>query len=144
MRIVNLFRLGSNEQGSPGVLVCDFLVMHALELPDHNNTPNLSRIPEGEYFVTRRYSPSFGRDTYWIKNVPGRSYILLHGANFAGDKPKGWQTHLQGCVTLGMSSGVMRNKYGKSQRCVLRSREAIRKFEEYMNLEDFKLIIKDV
>ncbi len=141
---VEIYRLTSGEQGSPGILVHGNFIVHSLELPDRGNQSNISRIPQGEYIVTRRYSPSFGRQVYWVKDVPDRSYILIHGANFAGDKSRGWQTHLLGCITLGMAAGIMRNKHGKSQRCVVRSREAIRKFEERMGLEDFRLIIKDV
>ena len=136
--------LEESDEGTFGILAFDDFAVHTLELPDRDNQSNISRIPEGEYTVTRRYSPSFRKELYWVQGVPGRSYILIHGANFAGDVPRGWQSHLAGCIALGMATGQARNRYGKAQKCVFRSQEALRKFEERLGGEDFKLIIKDL
>jgi len=143
MKTINLFRYSSSDQGTFGIIFYGNFWLHTLELPWKDNTPNISCIPEGEYEVTKRYSPSFKKYTYWVKDVPNRSYVLIHSANFAGDKSKGWQTHLQGCIALGAVKAVAKNKFGKSQECVSRSREAVRRFEEFMDNEDFKLVIKD-
>ena len=143
METVELWRYSQGDQGSFGVLQAEGIFLHTLELPDRNNVPNFSCIPAGEYLVTRRYSPSFKRELYHVRDVKGRSFILVHGANFAGDVKKGWQTHLQGCITLGMARGSARNKYGKTQKCVFRSREAVRALEDALDCEPFKLIVKD-
>lgn len=136
--------LNGSDQGTFGILAFEDFAVHTLELPDRDNQPNISRIPAGEYIVTRRYSPSFRKELYWLKDVPSRSYVLIHGANFAGDIHKGWQSHLAGCIALGMACGYSRNRYGKTQKCVFRSQEALRKFEERLGGQDFKLIIKDL
>lgn len=69
-----------------------------LELPDLNNDGiegnevRKSCIPEGVYPVVRHDSPKFGR-CFWIKNVPGRSAILIHPGNY--------YFHTLGCVLVG-------------------------------------------
>jgi len=144
MTKVYLHRLNSTDQGTYGVLAMNGQWWYTLELPDKDNRPNVSRIPSGEYLVTRRYSPSFKKELYWVHAVPGRSFILLHGANFAGDIEKGWQSHLQGCITLGKKIGKFTNKFGVLQKCVMSSQQAIREFESYLNKESFKLVIRDI
>lgn len=144
MKTIELYRYKSTNQGTFGILFCNDFWLHSLELPWRNNIPNISCIQEGEYEVTKRYSPSFKKWTYWVKDVPNRSYVLIHSANFAGSKADGWQTHLQGCIALGCVTAKARNRYGSIQECIGRSREAVRRFEEFMGNEDFKLIIKDL
>jgi len=143
MKLLNLYRYKSSDQGTFGIIFYDDFWLHTLELPWRNNKSNISCIPEGTYDVVRRYSPSFKKETYWVKNVNGRSSILIHGANFAGDVEKGWQSHLQGCITLGCVTALAKNKYGNIQECVGRSREAINRFEEFLDKNDFTLVIKD-
>lgn len=143
MKTLNLYRYESSEHGTFGVIFYNDFWLFTLELPWKDNKANLSCIPSGEYEVVRRYSPSFGRETYWIKDVPNRNYILIHSANFAGDVELGYQSHLQGCIALGSITAVAKNKYGKMQKCISRSREAIRRFENFMKKENFKLIVED-
>ena len=77
--------------------VADFKC-YTLELPDLNNDGiegnevRKSCIPDGTYPVVRHTSPKFGK-TFWIKNVPGRSAILIHAGNF--------HRHTLGCVLVG-------------------------------------------
>jgi hypothetical protein len=71
-------------------------VTHAwksLELPWLNNQKNISCIPEGLYTGVLHRSPKFGL-CIWIKDVPGRSEILIHIGNFNRD--------ILGCVVIGM------------------------------------------
>ena len=63
-------------------------VCYTIELPWRNNEVNRSCIPEGTYVLKRRYSTKF-RWHLEIKDVPGRSYILLHPANHAARELKG-------------------------------------------------------
>jgi hypothetical protein len=63
-----------------------------LELPDINNTPRVSCIPEGRYQVVKHVSPKHGA-CFWVKNVPNRNEILIHQANF--------KSQLQGCIAVG-------------------------------------------
>jgi hypothetical protein len=143
MITINLCRYESNDQGTFGILYCNDFWLHSLELPWKNNIPDISCIPAGEYQVSLRYSPSFRKYTYWVRNVRNRNYVLIHSANFAGSVEDGWQSHLQGCITLGKVRCAAKNKFGNIQQCVSRSREAIRSFEDFLNKEDFKLVIKD-
>lgn len=63
-----------------------------LELPNLNNQPRVSCIPEGKYRVKKHVSPTFGA-CFWIQNVPGRKEILIHVANHYHE--------LLGCVAVG-------------------------------------------
>ena len=144
MRNAYLFRGQSSVEGTFGYMVVNGLYWHTLELPYKNNQKNISSIPSGEYKCETRYSPHFKRVTFHLKNVEGRSYVLIHGANFAGDTEKGWQSHLNGCIALGKGCGRIKNKYGNYQRAILTSRSAVREFMEELDSKEFKLIIEDL
>lgn len=139
-----LLRGNSTDEGTFGYMISQGGIWNSLELPDRNNQKNISSIPKGEYICKIRFSPHFRRNTYHLQNVEGRSYILTHSANFAGDINKGYQSHLNGCISLGKSRGSFKNKFGHFQKAVLTSRTAVREFMESMDNEDFKLIIKDL
>jgi len=66
------------------------LMCYAIELPWKDNARNISCIPEGSYPLSKRYSKRFGWHIL-IKDVPGRSSILIHPANDA-------KKELQGCI----------------------------------------------
>jgi len=140
---MTLYRYNKSDQGTFGFLVYDDKALHTLELPDKGNKPNISCIPEGTYKVTKRYSPHFKKELYWLNNVPNRSFILIHSANFAGDTSKGWQSQLQGCIALGKKIGSFPNKFGKVQKAILNSNLAIREFYEDMD-DEFEITIKDL
>lgn len=63
-----------------------------LELPWLNNQVAASSIPKGEYRLLHRRSPKYG-DHLHVLDVPGRSYILIHPANFV--------SQLRGCIAVG-------------------------------------------
>jgi hypothetical protein len=65
---------------------------HSMELPWLDNQQNISCIPTGNYKAVIHYSPTFGK-CLWIKDVEGRSEILIHAANFYFD--------LLGCIGIG-------------------------------------------
>ena len=132
-----LLRYDESDQGTFGYLVFGGDFVHTLELPDRQNQPNLSRIPAGTYTVRMRHSPKYGK-VYHAENVPGRTHILLHHGNYAGDRLRDWRTHSAGCILLGSRRG----KLG-GQLALLASRTARRKFETAMNWKSFKLEIID-
>lgn len=66
-----------------GVRLC-----HSIELPWKNNQPGISCVPEGVYALAHRWSPRHGSHLL-VKDVPGRSLILLHPANNAAKELKG-------------------------------------------------------
>ena len=93
-----LTRISKTDKQTLGQLDVGDLSIFTLELPDLNNDgiPNnevrKSCIPEGIYPVVRHTSPKFGK-TFWVKNVPGRSAILIHPGNY--------YYHTLGCILVG-------------------------------------------
>lgn len=135
---VGLRRLAQGDQGSRGVLILpDGVFCNTLELPWRDNRPSMSCIPCGEYDVAIRQSPKFG-NIYHVKNVPGRSYILLHAGNLAGDVTKGYRTHVEGCILLGKYFGQI-----EGQQAVLASRPTVRAFMERLESRPFRLLVED-
>lgn len=78
-------------EGTNGILKCEGkVVCKTIELPWKNNVRRVSCIPEGKYFIKKRYSSKFG----WhmeIIGVDNRTLILLHPANNA-------LKELNGCI----------------------------------------------
>ena len=65
-------------------------ICKTIELPWKLNEKGVSCIPEGEYFIAKRFSTKF----QWhleVLDVPNRSLILFHPANNA-------QHELKGCI----------------------------------------------
>jgi hypothetical protein len=74
----------------------EHLAGYTIELPWRDNEVGRSCIPLGVYTAERHASPKFGA-TYWLRNVPGRSEILIHTANSKSD--------LDGCIGPGRDYG---------------------------------------
>jgi len=134
-----LLRVSESDEGTFGYCIVNGKVFRSLELPDRDNQTNVSRIPAGEYDVeyvkTRR--PFSGRwFSYWIKGVPGRSGILVHSGNWAGDTVKGLRSNSWGCILLGRAVGTI-----GGQRGIVSSRLAVSAFNEAMQHRPGKLRI---
>lgn len=65
-----------------------------LELEDRNNKRNISRIPEGSYWVAPRESETH-KWHFHVLGVPDRDYILIHAGNR--------YVHTEGCILTGSS-----------------------------------------
>jgi hypothetical protein len=141
MRNYTIHRTETGDEGTFGIMHVDGTIYHTLELPNRNNLPEVSRIPEGTYQVNWEPSPRLGRNTYRLVSVPGRSGILFHPANFAGDKTKGLRCELNGCIALGFLKSTLPGFSGKPQKAILSSREAMKKFEEHLAGDSFVLNI---
>jgi len=74
----------------------NILSIKTLELPWYDNSRNISCIPEGTYEVERHFSPTKG-SCFLIKDVPGRSDILIHAGNYV----KGDKIDSKGCLLTG-------------------------------------------
>jgi hypothetical protein len=94
--------------GTNGKLLCEGkMICNTIELPWKNNEKRISCIPEGKYFIRKRYSPKF----QWhleVMDVNNRSYILFHPANNASRE-------LNGCIApvtklSGSGLGLMSRK----------------------------------
>jgi hypothetical protein len=108
--------------GTNGKLECEGkLISYTIELPWKRNETKVSCIPEGKYFIRKRYSLKFK----WhleIMNVSNRSFILFHPANHA-------LTELNGCIApvsklSGPGMGLLsRNAFNKLKDLVFKSLE---------------------
>ena len=78
-------------EGTNGKLECEGkLICNTIELPWKNNESRVSCIPEGKYFIRKRYSNKFK----WhleVVGVANRKFILIHPANNA-------LLELKGCI----------------------------------------------
>ena len=118
--------------GTNGKLECEGkLICLTIELPWKNNETKVSCIPEGKYFIKKRYSKKF----QWhleVLDVKNRSFILFHSANNALQE-------LNGCIApVTKFSGIGLG---------LQSRNAFAKLKNLVNPildknESVKLIIK--
>jgi hypothetical protein len=77
--------------GTNGKLECEGkLICNTIELPWKQNERRVSCVPEGKYFLRKRYSKKY----QWhieVLSVKGRSGILFHPANNA-------MKELNGCI----------------------------------------------
>jgi hypothetical protein len=135
-----IIRRPSTDEGTFGVLLFGGVSVRTVELPWRGNARQRSCIPPGKYLCEIVNSPRFGR-VYGLRDVPGRSHVLIHAANLAGDVDLGWDTQLHGCIAPVERFGVMQNKTGKAQRCGLVSRPALRRFTDWAAGKPFELEI---
>jgi hypothetical protein len=63
-----------------------------IELPWKENIRNISAIPRGTYAWQKIKRQSNGKEAIWLRDVPGRSEILIH----QGTKP----IHSKGCILI--------------------------------------------
>ena len=78
-------------EGTNGKLEFDGkLICKTIELPWKMNETRVSCIPEGKYFIRKRYSAKY-RWHLEVVDVPKRKFILFHPANNA-------LKELQGCI----------------------------------------------
>lgn len=131
MMIAELVRYYTPKLGTIGRFVIGEFGSLAIEKDWVENTKSLSCIPEGEYECRPRWSSKNAPNYDWayeITNVPGRTDVLIHIAN--------WPHELEGCVALG--NGLM---FSAKEIGVSNSRDTIRAFHTYMNREPFMLLI---
>lgn len=144
MSNVVIQRHSESAQGTTGELTVEGKTWTTLELPWRGNKPYISRIPAGDYpgerYESRRFGYSLG-----IRDVEGRSSILIHTGNFAGAAPD-WQTDSYGCVLLGKKLRSLYNRNGADQVAVLSSRQAIGEFREWLRSlgAEPTVIIRDI
>ena len=90
------------------------LSLQTIELPWKDNKPNISCIPKGVYNYVKWYSPTFKTTVIRILNVPDRTNILIHPANFVRE--------LRGCIAPGLG---IKDIDGDGKLDVTKSRQAL-------------------
>jgi hypothetical protein len=132
METLLILRETSGHEGTFGAATFRDTSWHSLELPWKMNRPNFSCIPAGVYVGKLVPSPRFGRMVYLLQDVPGRSDVEQHGANWAGDTTLGWYSDLEGCITMGLDVTEMQpSKPGFApQLAVARSWAAVQEFQD--------------
>jgi hypothetical protein len=111
-------------------------MLRCTELPWHDNEPWISCIPKGTYHCELVDSPAKGL-VYEIKDVPGRSHILIHLGNWGGDKSKGFRSDLLGCIAPAMALGSI-----LGQSAGVDSAKAMHALMEWSGGEPFELEIR--
>lgn len=127
---VYLNRLTDNGTQTTGQLwYKDKLMACTLELPWKDNKNKISCIPKGTYKVVRRNSAKYG-DHFHLLDVPKRSYILIHHANYHHD--------LLGCIGVGKEFRYLDKD---AHIDITSSRDTMKKLLNDLPLE-FELVIK--
>lgn len=146
-RSATLTRKPSTDQGTFGSLELDTGVSFlSMELPWRDNEQMYSCIPEGVYTCTWRLSKKHRKYYFYVDNVPGRTGIMIHRGNFAGDTIMGYRSDLSGCIALGSTFEVVHWQTMKpkslDQIALFGSRDAVGRFEHDMRQQTFTLTIK--
>lgn len=141
MKTLHIARGPSTDEGTFGVAQLDNQTWVSLELPDRDNAPNVSRIPAGTYDTDLVYSAKFQRMVFRLEDVPGRSNVEIHPANWAGDVSKGFYSDLHGCITIGVRRGTLQNPNKRVQNAVMASAQAMDRLEAMVGQEELQVVI---
>jgi hypothetical protein len=135
-KVVSIVRVKGNKDATYGLLKVvenDKILFQCktIERGWLDNQSRISCIPAGKYNVVKTYSPRFKVNLYLVENVPNRSGIRLHSANFA--------SQLNGCISLGSDWRDI-NKDG--QLDLINSKATHKAFDEIMENKPFALQIE--
>lgn len=123
---VVLKRISQSEKGTFGnMLIAGQPVCVTLEDPWNDNQRGVSCVPPGSYECVPHNGRRF-RDVWLLKNVPGRSYILIHSGNSIKDT--------SGCILVG-------REFGGSG--IVKSRDTLNELRDVLP-ERFTLHIEDI
>lgn len=138
MKKIFLARFDGSDHGTKGIWITRGFRCRTIELPWKNNKSNYSCIPDGVYPMEIHHSRKYGK-VYQIKDVFGRTWILAHNGNFAGDVEKGFRTHSKGCILLGKYHGVI---HGQNAVCL--SKTTLRRFMDFMQDKPAELEVRTI
>lgn len=135
---VLLQRKTTGDSGTFGEILLSGNKYYSGELSWRDNQAGISCIPAGTYRCTYRFSQAHGL-CYHVEDVPGRTDVEIHSANWMGDVSKGLRSQLKGCLALGTQVGELAGQWA-----VIDSKTAVNSFEEVLKCEPFTLTIKDI
>lgn len=145
MKTATLTRTKTGQTGTFGTLEAEGFPGPVVtgELPWLDNAAGKSCIPAGTYLVKWSPSGKYGMK-YQLQDVPDRSHILIHVANWFGDEDEGLHSDVDGCIGLGRSHGIVSDeRKGISQEGISGSGATVGAFEAFMGHQDFMLTIVD-
>jgi hypothetical protein len=135
---VHLIRFQAGDYGTKGIWATPGFMARTIELPWKNNANSVSCIPDGKYKVKVRISKKYGK-VYHITNVEGRTWILTHSGNWAGNRSLGLRCHSEGCVLLGKYHAMIIDQVG-----VAVSKPTVRRWMQFTGGAEFKLHVTSI
>ena len=123
-----LERFAYLDSGTLGKLTIDDWSCYTIERPWKNNAPNVSCIPEGTY-ACQPFSGNRFQDVIQVMDVPDRTFILIHVANFPHD--------IEGCIGVGdrFVSDALEPAVYNSKKTLQKLMEIFNEHEERMTLK---------
>ncbi|WP_020408942.1 DUF5675 family protein [Hahella ganghwensis] len=115
MQVITLERFAYATDGTFGRLqLPNDRILYTCERPWLNNQTGKSCIPDGLYKLQKRDSGVVRRSSggdyisgWEVTDVPGRTYIMIHPAN--------WPHQLEGCIAPGMNYQIISGKNAVTQ-----------------------------
>lgn len=96
-----LVRTSTSSFGTFGHICLDErMTCYTAEPPWKDNRAGVSCIPTGVY-IARPYASREHGNTYRLEDVPGRTAILIHIGNWAGDRELNIRSDSMGCILPG-------------------------------------------
>lgn len=138
MRELTLQRKITSDQGTFGRLSGEGLSLFSAELPWRDNLQSISCIPAGAYECVPYTSTKYP-DAFLLKDVPGRSAILIHSGNWVGDFLRGFRSDSNGCILVGTGAGEL-----MGQQAVTGSKDAMDALRIWAAGKGFRLIVRDI
>lgn len=136
MKTLHIMRQFSDPtMGTHGFYKIDDVRYFTVEQDWEDNTPWVSCIPAGHYFVDPDRYNKGGYDALEVQGVPGRSQILFHRGNVMDD--------VVGCIAVGVGRSYMSRPStdGVQKWAVSNSREAFTQLMTWANNERFLLVL---
>jgi hypothetical protein len=148
MRQLTLIRTQTGDEGTYGTLTTPCGKQFCTgEAPWRDNQNGISCIPTGVYYFIFTRSQHYPQGTWICDGVTDRTGIRIHIGNWCGDTSKNYESDIEGCILLGKTTEIRRNKYNELQRGVFNSTQAIKEFQDEMgsdeSAERFQLIISE-
>lgn len=117
--------------------------LYTAECPWKNNKGFESCIPEGEYTLALRDSPVIRRTSnnqfaagWEVRDVPDRSFIMIHPGN--------WPRNVEGCIAVGLAFALLTDVRTRLPYGVTSSQIAFRKLMSGLDQPQYTLHISSV
>lgn len=130
MENVTVIRTLTSPTGTFGVIQFPGESLYTVERPWLENRGGVSCIPTGLYRCRWTLSPRLKKFTYEVLNVPNRTGIRIHAANFPNQ--------VIGCIALGERIGTI-----DGRSALLLSAPAVRRFNLTMAQKEFQLEVRN-